>query len=145
MRLLRRTVLQMGGCALLTGLGGCEHSAHAQSVTRENMVGLLPDEHELQGFVRFAPTGFVRIRPASESPDHSGPRALPDAFALNLDLEKRQQKRTGWRSIFDRGMYSADGRYALTMTVKVYDTAASARDELADHFLYSSSPHTKDL
>ena len=88
MRILRRTVLQMGGYALLAGLGGWEQSAHAQSVTRENMAGLLPDEHELQGFVRFAPNGFIRVRPASEAPDHSGPQALPDYFALNAHFEK---------------------------------------------------------
>ncbi|MDQ2731735.1 MAG: copper amine oxidase N-terminal domain-containing protein, partial [Armatimonadota bacterium] len=125
--------------------GRAEITPAPQTVTASQLASLLPDEQDLQG--------FVRVRPAFETADwrdaeiHHGttqgvqPQPLPDGIKLNRDLNEigpnaqlhGPTDRRGLGSIIRRAMYSTDGVYTLNITLMICDSFNAARREVLDY------------
>jgi len=89
------------------------------------LTAVLPDEGDLQG--------FVRLQPACDTWDHHS-RLLADGVVLDNDMTQQptQLLHTGRMSSLFRTLYSSDGAYCLNLTIRIVDTAEAAQQELQD-------------
>jgi hypothetical protein len=126
------------GALLFVLLGICSAAA-AQNVTKEQLLALVPDEQDLQG--------FVRISPADERPPagdlHFPAARIEDRIRLNFDLQKYWHNNvTGIGSYIERGLYSTDSIYYVGFQVVVCDSNDAASRFLAECNRQSSVPWT---
>ena len=134
MTTLHKTFSWLCVCGLFMSLAGGQ-STCAQGVTQQQLQTLIPDQQDLQGFIRVWPAGeFI-------NPDGSS-RAGGIKDQVILD-GREDEHHPGWVTLPDqdgrmsqikRSLYSESGEFELVMTINICDTPESAQLEV-QHFL----------
>lgn len=116
--------------ALLLGIVPLGKAAPVQNVTREQLQRFIPNENDLQGFVR------LRLAQALPSQDTTG--ADSDFVEINQDASKwspgRQPApgREGTINRILRNFASKDAHYTISVEVRLCDSPKAAADEAMD-------------
>lgn len=120
-------VIAIGACVLVTHSVARLDPASAQNapatagITAAQLQALLPDEQDLQG--------FVRIRPAFDTPERIKPQPIPDIIKLNTSAAGINGRTNSVPGIA-RALYSQSGFYIVTMALSLYDSAATAHNHV---------------
>lgn len=120
--------------------------AQAQSVTAERLQALAPNEQDLQGFVRVRPAGEAILPEQFSQTSHSWVQPISPATVVEDHIQVEAQKAADapfWQegktcSRVARTLYSENGLYKLDIVITVYDTSATAQEDL-DTFVKTCS------
>lgn len=120
-------LLGIGASVMLTLFAALPGQAQVQIapalpvITAAQLKMLLPDENDLQG--------FVRIRPAFDTPERIKAQPIPDIIIVNKTSHS-PSGRTNTTTGIARALYSQDEIYLINMSLRLYDSAATAHYEL---------------
>ena len=140
MTTLYKTFSWLCVCCLCMSLAG-GHNARAQGTTQQQLQTLIPDQQDLQGFIRVWPAGeFI-------NPDGSS-RAGVIQDQVIVD-GREDEYHPGWVTLPDqdgtmsqikRSLYSESGEFHLVMTINICDAPETAHSEVQDFLHACSAP-----
>jgi len=138
MTTLHKTFSWLCVCCLCTSLAG-GHSARAQGATQQQLQTLIPDQQDLQGFIRVWPAGeFI-------NPDGSSRAGVIEDQVIVDGRENEYHP--GWATLpgqdgrmsqIKRSLYSESGEFHLAMTINICDAPEAAHLEVQE-FLHACS------
>ena len=137
---LHKTFSWLCALCLCTSLAGGQ-SARAQGATQQQLQTLIPDQQDLQGFIRVWPAGeFI-------NPDGSS-RAGVIEDQVVVD-GREDEYHPGWVTLPDhagrmsqikRSLYSESGEFHLVMTINICDAPETAHLEVQEFLHACSAP-----
>lgn len=130
--------IKLSAFCLALGLASALNAAKAQSTTLEQIQALVPNEQDLQGFARVRPAGEEILDERFSQETHTWVQPVSKAAVVEDHIQIAAQKPDNapfWEegktcSRIIRKLYSENGLYALTINITVYDTPASAKEDL---------------
>lgn len=139
MNILHKSLLVLLGC-LAALLLGAAPSAQARP-TEAQMRALLPGPAELPGYGDIEPEGNNPGTMYKETP--APPRHRPRRVKLGLDLSTQDRGLSGFADRVSAPLYTADGRFMISMAANLCDSAATA-DALMENWRAACSAPARE-
>ena len=127
-------------CGVQASLVSLGTGARAQTITQQQLASLVPDEQDIQGFVRLRPVGELPPKGTFQNgqwvEQQSPSVTVDDDVQLDMDASKwvygcaNLQGEVGRVSHLVRNLYSTDGVYHVEIHFSLCPSPAVAKDEL---------------